>query len=125
MRESSVFLQVEENPNCQPIDGMVFQPLAPSRVVVQLRYEKQGVPLWCDVAGVEEGGAWCPALACMVDDSGDGTCYLVYGGGWGLRLREASSPEPWDLAASNQWGAPYLLLGGDGGDLRFVVRATS
>jgi hypothetical protein len=116
----SLFLQIDPNPNCEPLDGMLFQPRTNSRQIDQLRYERNGEEVWCDATGVDEGGRWCPVQACMVDDSGDGSCYLVYGGAWGLRLRDASISAPWDLAAPGQWGVSYLLLGGDGSDLRFV-----
>jgi len=55
-----------------------------------------------------------------VEDSGDGACYLVIGGEWGLRLRPAGSAEEWDLANATQWGATYFLLAGDGGALRLL-----
>ncbi len=116
----SVFIQVDPNPNCDALDGMLFQPRTPSRAISQLRFERNGEAVWCDVTGVDEGAHWSPVLACLIDDSGDGSCYLVYGGGWGIRLRDAANPEAWDLAAPAQWGASYLLLGGDGSDLRFV-----
>ena len=115
----SVFLQIDENPNCPPLDGMIFQPRAASRAIHQLRYERAGASQWCDITAVEEGGRWVPAQACLIDDSGDGACYLVYGGDWGMRLKEASSAE-WDLQAASQWGVGYLLVGGDGADLRFL-----
>jgi len=115
----SVFLQIDPNPNCPPLDGMIFQPRGDARPVHQLRYERAGEPVWCDITGVEESGGWTPALACPIDDSGEGACYLVYGGGWGLRLKEPS-PSSWDLTAPDQWGATYLLVGGDGADLQFA-----
>ena len=116
----SVFLQIDPNPNCDPLDGMVFQPRTLPRPVAQLRHERNGVAAWCDVTAVGEGPSWAPAQAVMVDDSGDGACYLVYGGAWGLRLRDSSTPAAWDLAAPAQWGAQYFLLAGDGADLRFL-----
>lgn len=116
----SLFLQIEPNPNCDALDGMLFQPRNNARAISQLRYERNGEAVWCDVTGVDEGGTWTPALACKIDDSGDGSCYLVYGGAWGLRLRDAAAPSAWDLVASTQWGETYLLLGGDASDLQFV-----
>ena len=115
----SVFLQIDPNPNCEPLDGMIFQPRTPSRAIRQLRYERQGVAIWCDVTAVDKGPNFAPAMACTIDDSGDGTCYLVYGGAWGLRFRDAVAPAAWDLTAPEQWSVPYLLVAGDGGDLRF------
>ena len=116
----SVFLQIDPNPNCDPLDGMLFQPRSASREIRQLRYERNGHAAWCDVTGVDQGPAWRPAMACIVDDSGDGACYLVYGGPWVLRLRDSSTPAAWDLTSPAQWGAHYFLLAGDGSDLRFL-----
>ena len=115
-----IFLQIDPNPNCDPLDGMVFQARTEPRAIGQLRYERNGAAAWCEVTAVDEGPAWSPAMAVRVDDSGDGSCYLVYGGAWGLRLRDASPAAPWALAAPAQWGAPYFLLAGDASDLRFV-----
>jgi hypothetical protein len=75
---------------------------------------------WCAVTGLDDGGAICPATACLVEDSGDGACYLVVGGEWGLRLKLSNSPEEWDLASAHQWGEPYFLLSGDATTLRFA-----
>ena len=55
-----------------------------------------------------------------MEDSGEGACYLVIGGEWGLRLKPPESSEPWDLDHPAQWGITYLMLGGDGADLRFA-----
>jgi hypothetical protein len=57
-------------------------------------------------------------MACLIEDSGDGACHLVFGGAWGLRLK-TGGPD-WNLDDPDQWGETYLLLGGDGSDLRFV-----
>jgi hypothetical protein len=45
----------------------------------------------------------------LIDDSGDGACYLVVGGAWGLRFRSGGT----------QWGEPCLLLAADDADLQF------
>ena len=70
------------------------------------------------MTGVENRGQPGPAMACLIEDSGEGMCYLVFGGAWGLRLREAGTE--WDVADTRQWGEPFLLLGGDGADLKFA-----
>jgi hypothetical protein len=114
---AAVYIQIDENPNCPAWDGQIFQPLAPPRTVTHIRRERDGVSRWCEVVGLEEGGAPVPASACTIEDSGEGRCWLVFGGAWGLRLRE--SGEAWDLNDSRQWGEAFLLLGGDGADLRF------
>ena len=102
-----VLIQIPENPNCAAVDGMVFQCRSATRVVTHMRQDRGG---WCEITGLTEGGAVCPATACIVEDSGDGACYLIVGGDWGLRLRAEDGRE---------WGEAYLLLGGDGEDLRF------
>jgi hypothetical protein len=115
---AAVYIQIDENPNCAPWDGQIFQPLAPPRPVTHVRRERNGAARWCEIVGMEEGGDPIPALACAIEDSGEGRCYLVFGGVWGLRLRESGSA--WALADPGQWGEPFLLLGGDGADLRFA-----
>jgi hypothetical protein len=59
-------------------------------------------------------------MAGLVQDSGDGSCYLVFGDEWGLRLREEDAPGLWDLQNPGQWGLPFLLLPDNGSDLRFT-----
>ena len=115
----SVFIQIDENPNCVPLDGQVFQPRSVPQPVVQVRSTRNGTVDWSDVAGLEADAEVCPAMACLIDDSGEGACYLVFGGAWGLRLRPPGSAKAWDIDAPDQWGEPYLLLPADGQDLRF------
>jgi hypothetical protein len=50
------------------------------------------------------------ARLATVDDSGEGTVLLVYGGDEGIRLRPAGSNDQWSLDAPNQWAEPCLLL---------------
>ena len=107
---NSIFIQIEENPNCAAMDGQVFQTRSEARAVLEVRVARGGEERWCAITGLDEGGGRCAAHAYVVDDSGDGACYLVVGGLWGLRLRDANGEE---------WGEPYLLMGADGGDLRF------
>jgi hypothetical protein len=115
-----VLLQIPENPNCEHLDGQVFQCRTAPRVVTHMLSEYGGRMDWCPLTGVNEQGTLCDATACIVEDSGDGACYLVVGGEWGLRLKPPASDDAWDLANPTQWGVPYLLLGGDGADLRFL-----
>jgi hypothetical protein len=116
-----VLLQIPENPNCDAMDAQVFQCRSAARVVTQIQCERPGGAMeWCSITGVDENGALCPATACLVEDSGDGACYLVVGGEWGLRLRSGESTDDWDLGNAAQWGVPYFLLGGDGATLRFA-----
>jgi hypothetical protein len=114
-----VFVEIPENPNCAAVDGQVFSCRSAQRVVKQVRIERDGRDDWYDITGMDESGVPCPATACLIEDSGEGACYLVVGGAWGLRLKRASAGTTWSLADGEQWGEPLLLLGGDGADLRF------
>jgi hypothetical protein len=106
-----MILTVDENPNCEMPDPRVFQERSePVRVSHVLRV-RDGKEVWCPILAWGENGPEGSAYARKVDDSGEGTCYLVYGGRWGLRLT--------DPATSIPWGEPFLLLPPDGADLRF------
>jgi hypothetical protein len=108
--EPPIFIQIDENPNCAEMDGLVFQPKAPPRPVKRVRVSRDGVTGWCEIVGLEEGGVHCPAVASLIDDSGDGSCYLISGGAWGLKLSSEST----------DFGEPYIVLGGDGADVDFL-----
>jgi len=115
-----VFIQIPENPNCDAVDGQVFQCQSPARLVTHVRRERRGESDWRPITGLEEGWASCPATACLVEDSGEGMCYLIVGGEWGLRLKRREEPGPWGIDGDDQWGEPFLLLAGDGQDVRFA-----
>ena len=119
--EPRVLIQIDENPNCAPMDGLVFQPRTTPRAVSQVRVARDGIEMWCDITGFSEPGAPCPAMACLIDDSGDGKCHLVFGGPWGLRLKTGDGG--WDLNDPDQWSETYLVLPGDGEDVRFQTAA--
>src|SRR5690242_12889665 len=100
-------LIVEQNPNCESIEGRVFHERTPPRTVTHVLRSRNGQERWCRVTGLEGDWRECAAVARKVDDSGDGTCYLVTGGAWGLRLNAAEAVEPWSLTSSTQWGEPF------------------
>jgi len=112
-------LSVDENPNCEMTDPRVFQERSEPQPVTQVLRQRGNKDVWCPVVSWEQEGAAGPALARKVDDSGDGTCYLVYGGRWGLRLKEPTCADPWSLDDTHQWGEAFLLLPADGADLSF------
>ena len=114
------YIQIEKNPNCEVVEGLVFQPRTEFRPVSHVRLEHLGVEAWYEVTGMERGGRPCPASAAMIDDSGDGSGYLVVGGAWGLRFRAAGAAAAWNVDDASQWGAPMMLVPADGGDLRFI-----
>jgi hypothetical protein len=105
-----MYLIVEENPNCAPEERM-FRESGSRRLVERLELEKpDGKTTLCDVRGVEDGGAFGPAYAVQVEDSGAGTAWLIYGGNWGLRFRETGQKDEWSLKNPSQWGEPFLVL---------------
>jgi hypothetical protein len=115
-----VLVQIPENPNCDALDAQVFQCRSASRTVTHVLCEYQSAMEWCPITGLNENGAPCDATACLIEDSGEGACYLVVGGEWGLRARPPLSEGPWDIGDRTQWGITFLVLSGDGADLRFT-----
>jgi hypothetical protein len=106
--------EIEENPNCGPSDMRRFRNAGPARVVRQVRlFDKnpQGEIYW--VTGWQSDGnnPICPAQTVPVEDSGEGTACLLFGGNCGLRFKPLSPDEPWDLQNPRQWGEAFLLLG--------------
>ena len=114
-----MYVSVDDNPNCDLPDARVFQERSQPRAVTQVLRLRGGKEVWCPVVALGDQGATRPAMACKVDDSGEGTCYLVYGSRWGLRLKDPACQDPWDLQDPHQWGEAFLLLPADGADLRF------
>ena len=115
----AVFIQIPENPNCAAVDGQVFQCRSRQQPVTQVRLERDGDNCWCDITGIDGQGEPCPATACLIEDSGEGACYLIVGGDWGVRLKRSSDATAWSLENDQQWGESLLLVGGDDADLRF------
>lgn len=110
---------VDENPNCGWVER-VFQESGPVRPVAQIQVETpSGQHEWCEVMGVDANGEFKTAFAVVVDDSGAGTAWLVYGGAWGIRYRTAGNTDPWSLKDANQWGEPFKVLDSSGAEIRF------
>jgi len=121
-----ITVEIAPNPNCEPVDLRVFHDLEPPRQVHRVCLARPpgppvaragaggdgegraGEPKWHEVTGWTAQGAPCPALAQRVDDSGEGTALLVYGGDAGLRFRPAGTG-PWRLEDPQQWGEPFRL----------------
>jgi hypothetical protein len=103
--EAYVDVFVEPNPNCAEGSERRWKAESEPRPVTALRYwDGPGEPVLCDVAGwsSEGGGSPCPARAVLVEDSGSGAAFLVWGGDWGLRLTPRGGGDP--------FGEPYLLV---------------
>ncbi len=108
-------IDVQTNPNCEDSGQFVFNEISPRHALRAIRVNDGPREVLCDVTGVAEGGAFVPAYAVRVTDSGDGFAYLVFGGEWGIRLRpETQSSRLWDLADTlHQWGEPFKLYGSE------------
>ncbi len=105
-------VDVEEGPNCWPLNRMFETLGVPTRVSRVVAPDPQGNNLLCQVTGWSESGP-CAAYAVLVTDSGEGAVTLVYGGDQGIRLKTVEYEEPWDLESPRQWGEPCLLLDRD------------
>lgn len=112
-----MYLIIEENPNCPP-EERVFAASGPQRKVkrVEVTPPSQMNAVWCDVAAVDENGAFDVPTAQRVEDSADGTAWLVSGGAWGLRLKISGA---WSMSADDQWGVPFLVLDSSGNGIEF------
>lgn len=116
-----MFIEVESNPNCESSLFLRFKEVGPAKPVSHLKiYDRVPVGEWCAVTGWcdNESQPTCQAYAQLIEDSGAGYAYLVYGGIWGIRLQPESLKEPWAVNSSSQWGEPYLTLA-DERDLRY------
>ena len=113
MEGRSIYLEVEENDNCEYMPLLVYEaherPVPISRVIIEEPGRPRGV---CMVTGwsSEGDGTPCPAMYTPVSDSGQAVVHLVFGGDWGIRLKPEASSDDWDLGNSDQWGEPYLML---------------
>lgn len=115
-----MYVMIEENPNCAP-DERVFPTNGPQRTVkrVNLTPPDESISAWCDISAVGDDGTFNAATAQRIEDSSDGTAWLIYGGPWGLRLRPETKPGDWSLTNTDQWGLPFLVLDSSGSSIEF------
>jgi len=105
-----LFLVIEENPNCEAAER-VFAEAGKARPVELAQVNNSsGEAVWCHVVGVDQDGKFTEAKAVLVEDSSEGTAWLIFGGSWGLRFRPATNAEDWSLESKDQWGAPFKVL---------------
>ncbi|MEK6606990.1 MAG: hypothetical protein AABZ30_04945 [Myxococcota bacterium] len=108
-----VDVEVEASANCDEECALRFVALGEPRAVAAVHWWRSATEaLWCDVVGWGPDGETA-ALAQKVDDSGDGTVWLVRGGAWGVRLRPRDGAGAWSLHDRAQWGETYLKLARD------------
>jgi hypothetical protein len=112
-----MFIVIEENPNCEPQER-VFSTTGAQKTVTHLNLESpRGETKWWEVAGLDENGKSVPAQAIQVEDSSDGIAWLVFGGSWGLRMRDSN--EEWSVDNQKQWGVPFKVLDISASAIRF------
>jgi len=117
-----VFIEVESNENCETGFFGRFKEIRPARPVVQVKlYDRNPSGEWYWVTGWsdDDKSPLCQAQAQLVEDSGAGLTYLVYGGLYGLRFKPISTDEAWGLDCPHQWGEAYLSLSSER-DLRYA-----
>jgi hypothetical protein len=114
-----MFLRFEENANCGFVDDRVWKEEGVPRQVDKILRVRSGQDVWCPITGLNDKGQPVPAQAVKVEDSGEGTCWLVYGGLWGVRLKDPDNLKTWSLDDTAQWGEGFLLLPPTGEDLHF------
>jgi hypothetical protein len=107
-----ILIEVPANPNCAGCEQTAFNEMdgdirTLSRIVVSTL---SGDAL-CEAASVGSDGSFGPARVRLINDSGEGPSYLIFGGEWGVRFRRADSSSPWDLSDRSQWGEPFKVYG--------------
>ena len=112
-----IYLEVEENDNCEYMPLQVYEAQRDPVPIDRVRYSEPGEPTSIfQVTGwsSEGDGTPCPAMYVPVSDSGQAVVHLVCGDDWGIRLKPLDSKEDWDISSPNQWGEPYLMLTDEG-----------
>ncbi len=109
----NIYLEVEENENCPYMPMMAYEARRDPVPITRVRLDEMNKPPGIyEVTGwsSEDGGTPCPAMYTPVSDSGASEVHLIYGGGWGVRLKPVDSDEAWDVNSPGQYGEPYLML---------------
>jgi hypothetical protein len=117
-----MIVEVESSENCEASVFARFKEAGPVRPVIQVRlYDRNPAGEWYWVTGWTDNVETpvCPAYAQLVEDSGSGLTFLVYGGIYGLRFKPVAIDEPWNLESSHQWGETHLSLSSER-DLRYL-----
>jgi hypothetical protein len=109
-------IDVEPNDNTPMMAQQVYKNAGVPFPVSHVRiYEGKPEGRECAVTGWSSngGGTPAPAYAVRIEDSSEGAAFLVYGGDWGVRLRDSGSNAPWSLSDPDQWGETHLVLSSD------------
>jgi len=116
-----MIIEVESNPNCETSLFLRFKEVGPAKPISHVKsYDRSSTGEWCAVVGWnEEEPHVCQAFAQLIEDSGSGFGYVIFGGNGGIRIKPETIQEDWTLATDKQWGEGYLTLA-DERDLRYV-----
>jgi len=117
-------VEVEANDNSLMSADQVYRNMGDPFRVKQVRiYEGEPEGKLCAVTGwsSDDGGRPVEAYAVQIEDSSQGSAYLVYGGDWGVRLAPADSDGRWSMEDPVQWGETHLVMA----DLEDIVAAES
>ena len=109
----TIYLEIEENENCDEIPMLAYEALADPSPIQRVRIFDPGRPhgVYKVTGWSSEGnGTPCSAMYMPVADSGQAAVHIVCGGDWGVRLKPEASKEGWDINSPDQWGEPYLML---------------
>ncbi len=105
-----MFLEIEPNANTDVSFNMVYRDVSPPREVFCIKYFVQDHDEPVQVTGWDaESGSPCPAYACAIDESGDGTALLIYGGSGGIRMKPLEDESEWSVNSPGQWGESHLV----------------
>lgn len=106
-------VEVEPNDNTPMMAQQVYKNLDVPFPVSHVRiYEGEPEGVLHAITGWSsaEGGKPVTAYAVHIEDSSEGSAYLVYGGDWGVRLRPAGDDAAWSTADFGQSGETHLVL---------------
>jgi hypothetical protein len=106
-------VEVEANDNTPMTAMQVYKNVGePFRVSQVAIYEGMPEATVYEVTGWSsvEGGTAVEAYAVQVEDSSEGSAYLVYGSDWGIRLRPVASDQAWSANSDDQFGETHLVL---------------
>ncbi len=106
-------VDVESNDNTPMMAQQVYKNIGVPFPVSHVRiYEGEPEGMLCSIVGwtSAESGPTAPAYAVKIEDSSEGSAFLVYGGDWGVRLRPAESDAPWSTDDMDQWGETHLVI---------------
>ena len=105
-----MYVEVEAGGNAGQNFSMLYRDVSPSREVFCIKYQVNSEETPMQVTGWDmETNSPCAAYACRIEESGDGTALLIYGGSGGIRLKPLEDETEWKLDAPDQRGETHLV----------------